>query len=152
MMSADGRLLRPLEDGGYGEASRRRDRMSPELEHNLVIAVWGTVAGAMGCIAIAAGWRRRSLPAIVAAALGISAALLGWTIAQPPPGVELFSADRLRPQLVSVGAIAGFVAALLIGFGNRKRTWFAGAIVLAMIIGLLYFLVAGPVTYVSNIE
>jgi hypothetical protein len=31
----------------------------------------------MGYIAIAAGWRRRPLPAIVAAALGIGAALLG---------------------------------------------------------------------------
>jgi hypothetical protein len=126
--------------------------MRPVLQHNLVIAVWGTFAGAMGYIAIAAGWRRRPLPAIVAAALGIGAALLGWTVAQPPTGVGLFSADRLRPQLVSVGAITGFVAALLIGFGNRKRTWFAGVIVLVLIIGLLYFLVAGPVTYVSNIE
>jgi uncharacterized membrane protein YkgB len=92
------------------------------------------------------------LPAIVAVALGIGAALFGWTIVQPPSGVELFPADRLRPQLVPVGAVNGFVAALLIGFWKRKRTWLSGVIVLVLIIVLLFFLLLGPVMYVSNIE
>lgn len=126
--------------------------MTSNFLTNLAVATYGFAAGASVAVALFASWRHRFGVVVAAMLASISTMVAGLMAASPPPGQQFYSADRLRPWLVAVGAGSALICAGLIAVWRWKRTRLAAVAAIALSAFVIYVLLYSSVLYVSQIE